>query len=116
MVAELSLFLIDLVARAISMRNTHRTFPATSSMCTAVAAAVEDTVVHEVCRTPHVGRTRIGHPAGIMEIGAKVAQLRGEWVAESVTTERTARRIMEGSILVPQRYIEGKPWFETDAS
>ena len=50
---------IDLVARAISMRNTHRTFPATSSMCTAVAAAVEDTVVHEVCRTPHVGLTLV---------------------------------------------------------
>ena len=107
---------IDLVARAISMRNTHRTFPATSSMCTAVAAAVEDTVVHEVCRTPHEGRTRIGHPAGVMEIGAKVAQRHGEWVAESVTTQRTARRIMEGCILVPQRYMEGKPWFETDAS
>ncbi|MGQ4810401.1 2-methyl-aconitate isomerase [Candidatus Entotheonellaceae bacterium PAL068K] len=107
---------IDLAARAISMGNTHRTFPATSSMCTAVAAAVEGTVVHEVCRTPPPQPVRIGHPAGIMEIGAKVTQRHGEWVAESVTTQRTARRIMEGSILVPQRYMQGKPWFETDAS
>jgi hypothetical protein len=104
---------IDLLARAISMRNTHRTFPATSSMCTAVAAAVEGTVVHEVARAA-AEHLRIGHPAGIMEIGAKVSKRNGAWYADSVTTQRTARRIMEGSILVPQRYMEGKPWFEAN--
>jgi 2-methylaconitate cis-trans-isomerase PrpF len=98
------------------MHNTHRTFPATSSMCTAVAAAVTGTVVHEVCRAAATERLRIGHPAGIMEIGAKVAQRQGTWQAESVTTQRTARRIMEGCILVPQRYMEGKPWFEANES
>jgi hypothetical protein len=102
---------IDLVARAISMGNTHRTFPGTSSMCTAVAAAIEGTVVHEVSQG--ATRLRIGHPAGIMEVGAKVSKRGAEWYAESVTTQRTARRIMEGHILVPQRYMEGKPWFET---
>ena len=107
---------IDLLARAISMGNTHRTFPGTSSMCTAVAAAVEGTVVHEVCTASTPERLRIGHPAGIMEIGTKISQRRGEWYAESVTTQRTARRIMEGAILVPQRYMEGKPWFEANDS
>jgi 2-methylaconitate cis-trans-isomerase PrpF len=105
---------IDLLARAISMRNTHRTFPATSSMCTAVAAAVTGTVVHEVCRTAAAERVRIGHPAGIMDIGAKVTQRHGIWHAASVTTQRTARRIMEGCILVPRRYMAGKPWFEAN--
>lgn len=103
---------VDVVARAISMENTHRTFPATSSMCTAVAAAVQGTVVHEVSRLATPGGLRLGHPAGIMEVGAKVGLRDGEWYAESVTTQRTARRIMEGCILVPQRYMEGKPWFE----
>ena len=107
---------LDLVARAISMRNTHRTFPATSSMCTAVAAAVPDTVVHEVSQASTAERLRLGHPAGIMEIGAKAAQRGGVWHAESVITQRTARRIMEGVILVPQRYLEGKPWFEANKS
>jgi methylitaconate Delta-isomerase len=104
---------IDLVARAISMENTHRTFPATSSMCTAVAAAVEGTVVHEVSRAATTGRLRLGHPAGIMEVGAKVYRHGSDWEVESVTTQRTARRIMEGVILVPQRAMEGKPWFGT---
>jgi 2-methylaconitate cis-trans-isomerase PrpF len=49
-----------------------------------------------------------------MEIGANVTQREAEWYAQSVTTQRTARRIMEGAILVPQRYMEGKPWFETE--
>lgn len=107
---------IDVVARAVSMQNTHRTFPATSSMCTAVAAAVEGTVVHDVSRAVTTERLRLGHPAGIMEVGAKVRLQGTEWYAESVTTQRTARRIMEGSILVPQRYMEGKPWFEADGA
>jgi 2-methylaconitate cis-trans-isomerase PrpF len=107
---------IDLLARAISMGNTHRTFPGTSSMCTAVAAAIEGTVVNDVCHAATTEHLRLGHPAGVMEIGAKVVQRAGEWYAESVTTQRTARRIMEGAILVPQRYMEGKPWFETNGS
>jgi 2-methylaconitate cis-trans-isomerase PrpF len=102
---------IDLVARAISMENTHRTFPATSSMCTAVAAAVEGTVVHEVSRAATTERLRLGHPAGVMEVGAKVYRHGSDWEVESVTTQRTARRIMEGVILVPQSAMEGKPWF-----
>lgn len=106
---------IDLVARAISMENTHRTFPATSSMCTAVAAAVQGTVVHAVSRAATTERLRLGHPAGVMEVGAKVHRSGETWEVESVTTQRTARRIMEGAILVPSRAMAGKPWFEARA-
>ena len=103
---------IDVVARAISMGNTHRTFPGTASMCTAVAAAVEGTVVHEVARRERGSRLRLGHPAGVMQIAARVHHKHGAWQVESVTTQRTARRIMEGSILIPPGTIAGKPWFK----
>lgn len=102
---------IDGVARAISMRNTHRTFPGTAAMCTAVAAAVQGTVVHEVVRRERGAWLRLGHPAGIMEIAAQVHQKDGVWQVESVTTHRTARRLMEGAILVPPSTMAGKPWF-----
>ena len=105
---------IDLLARAISMGNAHRTFPGTVSMCTAVAAAIEETVVHEVCQAASSEQLRIGHPAGIMEIGAKVKRCGSEWYAESVIAQRTARRIMEGSVLVPSRYMEKMPWFAAE--
>ena len=48
-----------------------------------------------------------------MEVGAKVHRRGADWEVESVTTQRTARRIMEGFILVPQSAMEGKPWFRT---
>ena len=104
---------MDMLARAISMSNTHRTFPATVSMCTAVAAAVDGTVVHQVSRAASAGRLRIGHPAGVVELGAEVKRCGSEWRAERVITQRTARRIMEGSVLVPSQYLENRPWFRT---
>ena len=102
---------MDVLARAISMGNTHRTFPATVSMCTAVAAAVDGTVVHQVSQAASVERLRIGHPAGVVELGAEVKRCGSEWRAERIVTQRTARRIMEGSVLVPSQYLENRPWF-----
>jgi 2-methylaconitate cis-trans-isomerase PrpF len=96
------------------MGNTHRTFPGTVSMCTAVAAAVEGTVVHQVSRAVSSEQLRIGHPAGVMEVGARVTRCGSEWRAERVITQRTARRIMEGAILVPAQYLENRPWFRAE--
>jgi 2-methylaconitate cis-trans-isomerase PrpF len=102
---------VDLVSRMISMGKTHRTFAGTSSMCTAVAAAIPGTLVNAVARQAMPGCVRIGHPAGVMEVGAKVQPHGDDWRVESVTTQRTARRIMDGYIYVPQSYMQGKPWF-----
>jgi hypothetical protein len=102
---------VDLVSRMISMGKTHRTFAGTSSMCLAVAAAIPGTIVQQVARPAVPGQVRIGHPAGSMEVGAKVCPKGDDWRVESVTTQRTARRIMDGFIYVPQSYIQGKPWF-----
>jgi 2-methylaconitate cis-trans-isomerase PrpF len=102
---------VDLVSRMISMGKTHRTFAGTSSMCLAVAAGIPGTVVHAVARRALPDRVRIGHPAGVMEVGAKVRLEGDDWRVESVTTQRTARRIMDGFIYVPQSYMQGKPWF-----
>jgi 2-methylaconitate cis-trans-isomerase PrpF len=102
---------VDLVSRMISMGKTHRTFAGTSSMCLAVAASIPGTLVHAVARQAVPERVRIGHPAGIMDVGAKLRQEGDDWRVESVTTQRTARRIMDGFIYVPQSYIQGKPWF-----
>ena len=102
---------VDLVSRMISMGKTHRTFAGTSSMCLAVAAAIPGTVVHAVARQAQPDRVRIGHPAGVMDVGARMRPEGEDWRVESVTTQRTARRIMDGYIYVPQSYIQGKPWF-----
>ena len=105
---------IDVVVRAISMRTTHRTVPGTVTMCLAVATRIEGTVVHEVARPRDAQPTRLGHPAGIVTVDATVSYRNGEWIVERVTTQRTARRIMEGAVLVPRAYIDGTAWFQTD--
>ena len=105
---------IDVVVRAISMRTTHRTVPGTVAMCLAVATRIEGTVVHEVARPRDAQPTRLGHPAGVVTVDATVSYRNGEWIAERVTTQRTARRIMEGAVLVPRAYMDGAAWFQTD--
>lgn len=107
---------IALLVRAISMRNTHRTVPGTVAMGTALAAQIEGTVVHEVARQAATPDIRIGHPAGVMQVGATVSRRGGQWYAERVTTRRTARRIMEGAVLVPQKYLDGTVWFGAEKS
>jgi 2-methylaconitate cis-trans-isomerase PrpF len=96
---------VDIVARAVSMGNTHRTFPASATMCAAVAASIEGTLVQEATGRPAEGRLRIGHPAGAIEVAAKVERKGGDWLVPSITTYRTARRIMEGYVVVPERRL-----------
>jgi 2-methylaconitate cis-trans-isomerase PrpF len=106
---------VDLVARMLSMGKAHRTMAGTAAICTAVAAAIEGTVVHEVAdpRVRDSGVVRVGHAAGMLDIGVSVERRPGGWFARSVSTFRTARRIMDGRIYVPSRYLDGSAWYQT---
>jgi len=106
---------IDVTARMISMGKCHRTLAGTAGICTSVAAAIEGSVVHEVTRpgAGTSGEVRIGHGAGAIDVGVK-AELRPEgWHVVSVSTFRTARRIMDGRIYVPSKYLDGTAFFQS---
>ena len=76
-------------------------FPLTSSMCLAVAARIEGTLVHE-CSTAKPGAdVRLGHPSGVLPLDAAVIRQGGDYMAERVTVYRTARRLMEGYVRIP---------------
>ncbi len=94
---------IDLVGRIMTMGRLHRAYALTGGICTAVAAQVEGTLVHQAARAAGAGErtVRIGHPSGIIEIGADVRCRDGAWAVEKVVTRRTARRLMEGTALIP---------------
>jgi 2-methylaconitate cis-trans-isomerase PrpF len=94
---------VDVVGRIMSMGRLHRAYAASGAACTAVAALIQGTIVHDLVRPGPAGErtVRIGHPAGVIEIGAAVRRRSGEWVAEKVVTRRTARRLMEGYACVP---------------
>jgi len=45
----------------------------------------------------------LGHPSGVLPIAAAVGERAGEVWAERVTVYRTARRLMEGFLRIPDR-------------
>ena len=92
---------IDLTARVMSNGHPHRALPLTISLCTAVAARIDGTVVAEAARAG-AGDLRIGMPSGVLTVAADVVrEASGEWVARSGAFYRTARRLFDGRVWVP---------------
>ncbi|MEK6710983.1 MAG: PrpF domain-containing protein, partial [Nitrospinota bacterium] len=91
----------DILSRIVSMGKTHRAYALTGAMCLAVAARVPGTLVHAAAR-PGKGDVRLGHPSGVLAAGAVVAETPDGPQAVKVIVYRTARRLMEGAVLVPE--------------
>ncbi len=90
---------MDIVVRMISMGQPHRAVPLTGALCVAVAARLDGSVAHRLARRPGApdDDIRVAHPSGLTTVAATV---RGG-VAENAVVYRTARRLMEGTLLVP---------------
>jgi len=99
---------IDIAARILSMGRLHHAFTGTGSVALAAAAALPGTVASAVARDVPPGTPlRIGHTAGRMEVGAIVERVNGTWRVEKVVMRRTARRLMQGEVLVPRSVLAG---------
>jgi 2-methylaconitate isomerase len=94
---------MDIAVRMLSMGRPHRAVPLTGAMCLAVAARIEGSVVHRLARAAESGDAdlRVAHPSGVTPVSARVIRQSEQWIAEHVVVYRTARRLMEGSVLVP---------------
>lgn len=93
---------MDICARVISVFKCHKACPLTSASAISVAAAMKGSVVEEVLR-PMGGakQVRIGHPSGIMTMVPElVVGQNGELKLPSVGVQRTARRIMDGTVYI----------------
>ena len=93
----------DFHARLLSMQTAHRSYAGAGSICTAVAARLPGTVVHE-CTTAAADQldvVRIGHPAGVMAVCVRMGGTDSDPEVVSATVSRTARRIMSGAVWVP---------------
>ncbi|MGZ8202758.1 MAG: PrpF domain-containing protein [Burkholderiales bacterium] len=93
---------VDLTGRMISTGQPHRALPLTGSLCMAVAARLEGSIVHEVTRKSGDGEApiRIAMPSGILTVAATVRKKDGEWFAEQGAFYRTQRRMFEGRVCV----------------
>jgi len=98
---------VDLVVRAISNGQPHRALPLTVSLCVAVAAQLEGSVVAE-CRRRPAGRgaLRIAMPAGVLTVDAEVAEEGSGWAVRSGSFYRTARRLFDGRVWVSGAALE----------
>jgi 2-methylaconitate cis-trans-isomerase PrpF len=94
---------VDFVARLLFMLKMHKTYAVTGTVCTGAAAKIPGTLVYEAARPESRERklTLIGHPAGVIDVEAAVDMRGTSPKLERASIGRTARRIMEGCILVP---------------
>lgn len=93
---------VDLTARMISSGQPHMALQLTASLCLAVAAAIEGTVVNKAARPATKGTLRIGMPSGILTVGAEVDFEGQNWNARRGYFYRTARRLFDGYVYPAQ--------------
>ena len=100
---------IDLTARMLSSGQPHRALPLTVSLCTAVAARIEGSVVHQAARATadRNAPIRIAMPSGILTVAANVHHKDGHWHAEQGAFYRTQRRLFEGYVYVRAALVPG---------
>jgi 2-methylaconitate cis-trans-isomerase PrpF len=89
---------LDIVARIMSMGTLHRSYAVSGGISTAGAAMIPGTIAHDLISNEARGRDllRIGHPGGIIDIGAVIEKNGDEYIYKEAAVGRTARRLMEG--------------------
>ncbi|MGB9299097.1 MAG: PrpF domain-containing protein [Anaerolineae bacterium] len=99
---------VDFVSRLLFMLKMHKAYPITGTVCTGAAAMIPGTIVHEVASpSTQAHAVRIGHPSGVVDVEAEVEMGSSGPILRRASVGRTARRIMEGYIFVPEHiYFE----------
>ena len=92
---------IDLLARVFSMGPLHHAMTGTGAVAIAAAVAIPGTIPNRLARKQADGRVRFGHPSGTLSVGAEAREVDGEWVVSKAMMSRSARRLMEGWVRVP---------------
>lgn len=95
---------IDVVARMLSMGKVHGAYPTTGAVGTAGAARLQGTVVYEMIPPDRrsLPEVRIGHVSGSLGVDATMQADGSEFKYVRGTVYRTARRIMDGFIYIPE--------------
>ncbi|OJW91466.1 MAG: hypothetical protein BGO71_23220 [Burkholderiales bacterium 67-32] len=91
---------IDLNVRIFSMGKLHHAMTGTGAVAIAATAAVPGTVLADLLGGAR-GELRFGHPSGTLKVGAQAHGQDGRWSVARVAMSRTARRLMDGVVLVP---------------
>ena len=95
---------MDICGRMMSMGTLHSSFPVSGSISVGGAAKIDGTVVHGCLNNSGslLEDIRVGHPGGVLQVGSKMEKTDNGWHYAEARIYRTARRIMEGHVLVPE--------------
>lgn len=92
---------MDVCVRVISVFKCHKACPLTSASSIAVAAALKGSVVNKlVAEGTSLENVRIGHPSGIMTMCPEINLKETGAEVPAVAVQRTARRIMDGTVYI----------------
>ena len=94
---------MDLCARVISVFKCHKACPLTAASSIAVAAFVQGSIIEKTLGRQPEGRQaiRLGHPSGVMNVYPDLeVREEGNLDVKWVAVQRTARRIMDGTIYI----------------
>lgn len=91
---------LDLLVRAISMGKLHHAMMGTAAVALATAAAIPGTLASRLMHGP-ASSIRLGHPSGLLRVGAEVCHNAKGWSVTLATLSRSARILMEGWVRVP---------------
>jgi 2-methylaconitate cis-trans-isomerase PrpF len=97
----------DLGIRMVSMGRVHRAVTVTGALCLGVASRVSGTIAHELAAAPAGAALttrplRLGNPSGIVMVDAVMRERDGLPYPVSAALLRTARRLMQGQVAVPE--------------
>lgn len=96
----------DVLVRQLAMQKPHKALAVVGSVCSAVAAAIEGTVIKECKRGGMPGFTRLGHPSGVLQVASEVVRdAQGHYSINKAQIERTARLIMSGELWISEKRV-----------
>ncbi|HEX4327509.1 MAG TPA: 2-methylaconitate cis-trans isomerase PrpF [Burkholderiales bacterium] len=93
---------MEIIVRIMSMGKLHHAMTGTGAVAIAVACAIPGTILRRILGDKQPQRVRFGHTAGTLSVGAEAKQIDGEWKVTKALMSRSARRLMEGVVLVPE--------------
>jgi 2-methylaconitate cis-trans-isomerase PrpF len=94
----------NIVLRMISAGQAHASSPITGGMCLAATMKLPGSVAHELARanTDANQPLTIAHPSGTLALDADISgSTVDDFTVNAVTVFRTARRLMQGEVMVP---------------
>jgi 2-methylaconitate cis-trans-isomerase PrpF len=98
---------IDVTARIMSMGKLHSSYAITGAICTAGAAKITGSVVWEMMplERKESNLVRLGHPGGTVDVEVEMSNCCGAYDYIKGTAFRTARRLMDGFVYIPEEYF-----------